>query len=105
MTYPIYECPETLPGRIPAILRGRGMAVRLMQIREREGPPKPEPDYFGYEVDRRLVGASVFGGRQDGKTYFHVAWRGGWCMVLPWLAWLLTREIRSALFAHGARCM
>ena len=103
MAYPIYECPENLPERIPAILQGRGMAVRPIQAQGRECPPKPEPEYFEYEVDRGLAGASVFGGMQDGKTYFHIAWRGGWRMILPWLSWRLNRDIRSALFDNGAK--
>jgi hypothetical protein len=105
MGFPIYECPESLPSRIPTILRERGMSVRPIQIRQREGLPKPEPDDFGYEVDRGLVGASVYGGKEQGKTYFHITWRRPWCMIFPWLSWRLNADIRSALFDQGAKDM
>jgi hypothetical protein len=79
------------------------MIVRPMEIRNREGLPKRKPDDFGYEVDKGLVGATVYGGRERGKTYFHITWRRAWCMLLPWLSCRHNGEIKSILFDNGAK--
>lgn len=105
MGFPVYECPASLPDRIPALLRAQGMSVRPTQIQRREDLPQRRPDDFGYDVDRGLVGASVYGGKQQGKTYFHITWRRVWCMIFPWLSWRLNAEIRSVLSDQGAKDM